>query len=529
MELFGFTERSANSKRRRAGAPRFFVIGLFLVAAILGALGWFFVGGERVDPTDRPLFAVVARTPYEHIVLEQGEVESSNNVEIRCEVRSRAATSTIGPSTSIIDVIAEGEHVKAGDWLITFDSSTLEQEANRQKIAVNTAEAIMIQAKALFDTAKIAKDEYEKGTYFELRKAIENEVFVAEESLKKAQLSYDSIKRQVARGNLTELQLEGEQFRVQAAQNELDLANQKLVVLDDFSKPKMMTQLESDIKAAEVKYRNEQDSYKTELHDLRDIEDQIVKCKVIAPQAGQVVYANVQSSRSGSEFVCEPGVAVRERQVILRLPDPSQMQVKAMINESRINLVREGLPVSIRIDAFGDDTLVGSVTKVNRYAEPGNWWSSTSKEYVTIVSIDNPPPQIRVGLTAEVQIVIEQRDDALVIPVQTVYETNGKTFCLVESGSEFSTREIVIASTDEKVVALDEEKSELKIGENVVMNPRKFVDLFDETRFPKEPVPGEDAGHVPPVALQPPAARDSMELDGRQNEPGDQEGNDRST
>ena len=98
----------------------------------------------------------------------------------------------------------------------------------------------------------------------------------------------------MSRGTLNELQLEGEQFRVQASQNELDLARQKLDVLDNYTKPKMLTQLDSDIKAAEVKYRNEQDSYQTELNDLKEIEEQIVKCSVVAPQAGQVVYANVQ-------------------------------------------------------------------------------------------------------------------------------------------------------------------------------------------------------------------------------------------
>ena len=86
------------------------------------------------------------------------------------------------------------------------------------------------------------------------------------------------------------------------------------------------------------------------------------------------------------------------------------MQVKAKINESRINLVREGLPVAIRIDAFGDMELGGVVTKVNKYAEAGNWWSSSAKEYVTLVEIVDPPPQIRVGLTAEVQILVEHRD-----------------------------------------------------------------------------------------------------------------------
>ena len=43
----------------------------------------------------------------------------------------------------------------------------------------------------------------------------------------------------------------------------------------------------------------------------------------------------------------------------------------------------------------------------------------------------------------------------------------------------------MISSTDEKVVALEEELSELEEGELVVMNPRRHVNLFDESRFPE--------------------------------------------
>ena len=49
----------------------------------------------------------------------------------------------------------------------------------------------------------------------------------------------------------------------------------------------MLTQLESDIKAADVKWRNEQDSHQEELKNLQEIKDQLVKCKVVAPQSGQ--------------------------------------------------------------------------------------------------------------------------------------------------------------------------------------------------------------------------------------------------
>ena len=478
--------REARTSDKRVGSTSFFVFGALIVVAIIAGVLFSASRGGNEDLLNSPLLDSVKRGPYKHEVLEQGEVESSNNVELRCEVRARNAS---GPSTSIIDIVPEGTRVRKGDWLVTFDSSTLELEASAQRIVVNTSEALVIQAKAMYDTAVIAKKEYLEGTYKEQEKTILNSIFVAEETLKKAQLSHDSIKRLVSRGLLNPLQLEGEQFRVDAARNDLDLAKRKLNVLEKFTMQKMLTQLESDIQSSQVKWKNEQSSHQEELKKLRDVEDQVAKCRVTAPQDGQVVYANLQSSRSGSEFVVEPGAMVRERQVVIRLPDPTSMQVKAKIAESRINLVTEGMSVSIRIDAFGDETLHGEITKVNKYAEPANYWSSTAKEYATFIRIIEPPPTLRVGLTAEVRVHIENRSDALMVPVQAVYERFGKTFCLVQNGTKWDTRQIEISSTNEKVVAVDEAKSDpLRAGEQIVLNPRKHVDLLDPSKLPKQPV-----------------------------------------
>jgi len=61
---------------------------------------WYSARAQRGEEAEAPLLKEVTRGPYEHTVLEQGEVESGNNVEIRCEVRAR---NTYGPSTSILE------------------------------------------------------------------------------------------------------------------------------------------------------------------------------------------------------------------------------------------------------------------------------------------------------------------------------------------------------------------------------------------------------------------------------------------
>ena len=459
------------------------VLSVFLIAACLLcfmlAVAWYWNlfgwSGSIETEANVPLMAEVIRGEYEHVVLEQGEVESSNSVEVRCEVRSRSGS---GTSTTILDVVSEGTAVEVDDWLITLDSSSLEEERGRQRIVVNTSEAIVIQAEADLETAEIAKTEYLEGTFVQEEKTIENEVYVAEDALKRAQLELQSAQRLLTKGLLTNLQLEAQRFAVAKAQNELDAAKTRLMVLREYTKRKMLTQLNSDIKAAEVKWRNEKDSHAEELRKLNEIESQIANCRVLAPQAGVVVYANVNSGRS-NEFIVEPGTPVREQQVLIRLPDPEQMRVKAKINEARVNLVQPGQAVTIRIDALGERLFRGEVVKVNKYAEPGHWWRSTAKEYATFIQILDPPAGILTGLTAETRIHVEKSDDVLQLPIQSVYESKGRTFCLVQEGSKWETREITVISTNGKTVAIKEQVPEcLQVGQKVVANARRHADKF---------------------------------------------------
>ena len=457
------------------------VVAALCCIGMLLLVGWYLMHNLQLPESEPPLLSEVIRGPYEYDVLEQGEVESTNNVEVRCDVKSRSGG---GTSTTILDVITEGSQVDAGEWLITLDASSLQEERSRQRIVVNTSEAMTIQAEAEFEISNIARTEYLEGTFVQEEKTILNEIYVAEDTLKKMLLELHSAERLLAKGLVTDLQLDAQRFTVAKAQNELDAANTKLKVLRDYTRKKMLTQLDSDIKATRVKWQNEQDSHTEEKSKLEEIEDQIVKCTIKAPQAGVVVYANVNSGRS-NEFIVEPGSPVRERQVIIRLPDPNHMQVKAKINEARINLVQPHQPVSIRIDALGDENLRGEVIKVNRYAEPGHWWRSTSKEYATTIRIIDPPAGILSGLTAEVRIHIEQSHEMLQLPMESVYEQNGRVFCLVQNGSKFETAEISVSSANNTTVAIQEPTDErLTPGAKVVANARKNLDLFN---LPPEP------------------------------------------
>jgi hypothetical protein len=349
----------------------------------------------------------------------------------------------------------------------------------------------VIQAENTLAAAQISKLEYLEGSFRQEEQAILSEIFVAEENLRRAQLAFQSTERLAAKGIVTSLQLEGDQFAVDKAKNELDAAETKLEVLRKYTKQKMLKQFDSDIATAEAQWDAEKESHKLETEKLEDLQQQIANCVVVSPQDGQVVYANVYSSRGGSaQFVVEAGATARERQVIIRLPDHDNMQVKATINESRISLIQEGMRVEITLDADKDRVLAGSVTKVNQYAEPGSWSSGNIKEYAAFIAIHDTSPDIRSGMNAEVRIFVESLADELQVPVQALYETKGHFFCLLKNDAGFETREVQVGSSNDSFMTIN---SGLEEGEVVVMNPRAYADKMDIPDLPDpEPVVGSD-------------------------------------
>ena len=183
----------------------------------------------------------------------------------------------------------------------------------------------------------------------------------------------------------------------------------------------------------------------------------------------------------GDDFIVEPGVLVREQQAIIRLPDPRNMQVKAKINESRVTQVAVGMPVTIRLDAFGDATLEGEITRVNEYPEPTSWYSSQVKEYATFIAIKNPPADIKPGLTAEVTIHCQYVEGAILVPVQAVVEHGRRTYCIVKTGDTWEAREIIILGNNDKFVMLN---SAVTTGDVVAMNPRNLLALVNLPELP---------------------------------------------
>ena len=385
------------------------VSGLVFLTSFLPKFSW---GGSG----EKPLTYQVVRGEFVSEVLERGDVESASNVEIRCEVESQ------GSGVMILRIVPEGTYVQPGDFLVELDSSSLRDRFTQQQITVANARANLIQAQNVLDTARIAKQEYLEGQYRQQLLAIQIENFVAQENKRRAEdyLKYSQSLAQ--KGYITQAQLEADRFALERAEKDVESARTKLDVLERFTKPKMLKQLDADIQTAQAKFEAQQHALELEEQELKEIEDQIAKCTITAPEAGQVVYANQVGVRGQTDIIIQEGVRVRERQTIIRLPDPKRMRVKTKVNESKIGLVAEGLPAQIQVDALANQVFEGQVVDVGEYPLPTSFFNSNVKDYEVIVRIDNPTEQLRAGLTAQVRIVSHREPNVLQVPVQAVFE-----------------------------------------------------------------------------------------------------------
>ncbi|MFH1918338.1 MAG: HlyD family efflux transporter periplasmic adaptor subunit, partial [Planctomycetota bacterium] len=384
------------------------------------------------------------------------------------------------------------------DLLVKLDSSSLEDKRMQQQIVCNSSEAAVIQATNNVETARITLKEYLEGIYKQNLLQIGIKISQAVEKHSREKEFYDFSSKLALRGYVSGDQLRADEVRVNQAEDELTLAMKEFEVLEEFSKKKKLLDLEAAIKIAEARLKSEEHSHQLDEEKLEEVDEQIAKCTIRAPQSGQVVYANVSNNRGGQEVIIEEGTTIRERQAIIKLPDPNDMQVKAKINEARVSAVEVGMGVSIELDAFPDMKLAGTVEKVSEYPLPSSWWAGEVKEYETTIKIDNgsfPKDEehvMRPGMTAKAAIRVEKLDDALMVPVQAVFEHGGKHYCVLREGEALKEREVVIGSTNDKDVVIEEG---LTTGEEVVLGAALHRDELDLPEIAPETETG--GGEIP--------------------------------
>ncbi|MCP5115081.1 MAG: HlyD family efflux transporter periplasmic adaptor subunit [bacterium] len=310
-----------------------------------------------------------------------------------------------------------GELVEAGDTVVQFDITELEYE-------LREAEADLAETEQQVSKARAESAATEEETRYALIHA-EAQVRLAEYETRKNPLVASITARQ------NDLALEAARDRLNQLQQ--DIANREATNLASIAMQEAARN-KASVKAETAR---------------RDIEAMTLK----ADKAGYV--AVQQNTRSnfvfwGMQFpILQVGDTVRAGVPVALIPDLENWEVAANIGELDRGHLGKDQPVAIRIIAVPEAEFHGKVINIGGTTGPP--WD---RRFECKISLANPDPALRQGMSARIVVETGKLEDVLWVPSQALFESDGRTFVYVKNGSGFEPHDVELVRRSESQVVL---------------------------------------------------------------------------
>ena len=400
-----------------------------------------------------------------------------------------------------------------------------EREFSTSEIETKTAftnEPAYVKARAEIDFASYAEvDQLEDGEAKQMLRELEDQTLVTTEDYRLAQTRLKGQERLAERDFISQNELDLERVKVEKGRIKQELAqmNQHLYIeytfrkeaerlLSDYEEALMnlertMQEAGAKLAQAEVGYKSAEAKFNLASNQLADLKDQIVKCTIRAERPGLVVYGSSTGNnpfRRSNEEPIQEGTTVRERQKIITIPDMTKMGVTVNIHESSVQKVAKGQPVTMSIDAFPDRRLTGAVKRVAVLADSANMFMNPDlKVYPTMVRIDGVHDWLRPGMSAEVVILIDTREDVVYIPIQAVSYFGDAQVCYVVNNGKAERRVITTGSFTEEFI---EVRDGLEEGEEVLLLAPNAGEQDDLLKEEDADAGGQETGQPTPEEVR---------------------------
>jgi HlyD family secretion protein len=150
-------------------------------------------------------------------------------------------------------------------------------------------------------------------------------------------------------------------------------------------------------------------------------EDQLSKTTITAPLTGIITSLPVNEGE-----IAIIGVQNQPGTTLMTIADMSVITAEVKVDETDIVNVHIGQEAEIKVDALGDKKLKGHVTDVgnsavNRTGTGQNQGGTQeAKDFKVVITLDEPPEQLRPGLSCTASIITARTKGVLTIPIQAL-------------------------------------------------------------------------------------------------------------
>ena len=142
--------------------------------------------------------------------------------------------------------------------------------------------------------------------------------------------------------------------------------------------------------------------------------------------------------------------------------DPSEIKLSGVIDEIDVPKVKLGQEAIIVLDALPDKEVKGRVT----FISPASTVQAGVVFYKTTITLENPDEELKDGMSATAEIILEQHDDVLLIPNRAIQGSLEKPWVEVVTNGQIEERQISMGLSDGMYT---EVLSGLEEGEEVVL------------------------------------------------------------
>jgi len=397
-------------------------VGVLVIA--VGAL-WFYTSTKAAAGVNERELLTVQRVDFPLLVSATGILEATRSVsisppQIRRENRFKL--------TRMVD---EGTEVSEGDFVMEFDSSDV-----ARRLRDETANFQSVQ------------EEYQKK-----RSDSDIQLRQARLSLEQAKADYEKLENKLSQQAEVESAIVIEETRIQrdAAKKNVEFLEKKLQYQE------ASAQLNLQISRSNESY------YRQRMDTLMDAIDSLT---VRAPISGVAIY-----KRDWNNEPKQIGSYVFSMETVLEIPDLSTIRAKLLVDEVDAGKVKPGQEANIVVDAVQGKTFRGKVTSVSSILKQATY-DRPLKIVETFVGLEGSDfKQLRPAMSVKAQIKVGQYTQALVIPLSSIQERDGRSFVqmLQPDKKEWAWREIQLKTNDGLTAVVE---SGLQADEKIRVKPK---------------------------------------------------------
>ena len=345
-------------------------------AALLGAVVWFSINQANKGVVTVQTAKVVKADNLISQVTASGEVKPTTYTNITAQ--------GFGRITDIL--VREGDHIKKGDRLLLQENVQANADVQAQAAAINSNESGVQAAGASY-------------------KAAQADLIQQEANLEKAKLDYDRGQGLYKDGLIPKQDFDQRKTAYDAA-----------VAAADSSRARVQAQ-----KAQLDQVRSQLDQSKAVLVRTKDV---LQKTTYVSPINGIVSYLPVRLG----EYVV-PGIQNANGSFLMTLSDMSTVTSEVKVDETDIVNVRINQDADVTIDAIPGKVFKGKVTEIGSQAVLRSSGLATTqtttsnqeaKDFKVVVTLDNPPENLRPGLSTTAKIKTAEKKNVVAIPIQAL-------------------------------------------------------------------------------------------------------------